>query len=106
VLRAVVLTGAFLSLFALLGLGLGFIIRHTAGAIATFAGVALLAPLLLHTLSGDPSKYTPAIIFAQSVAAVVPQANSLSATIGFMLMVLYCAGALVVGGVLLAKRDA
>ena len=106
VLRAVVLTGAFLSLFALLGLGLGFIIRHTAGAIATFAGVTLLAPILLHTLSGDPSKYTPAIIFAQSVSTVVPQSNELSATIGFMLMVVYCAGALVVGAVLLAKRDA
>jgi hypothetical protein len=106
VLRAVVFTGAFLSLFSLLGLGLGFVIRHTAGAIATFAGVTLLAPILLHTLSGDPSKYTPAIIFAQSVSAVVPQDNQLSATIGFMLMVLYCAGALVVGAVLLAKRDA
>jgi hypothetical protein len=65
-----------------------------------------LAPILLHTLSGDPSKYTPAIIFAQSVSTVVPQSNELSATIGFMLMVVYCAGALVVGAVLLAKRDA
>jgi ABC-2 type transport system permease protein len=106
VLRAVVLTGAFLSLFALLGLGLGFIIRHTAGAIATFAGVTLLAPILLHALAGDPSKYTPAIIFASSVAAVVPQSNQLSATIGFTLMVLYCVGALAVGAVLLVKRDA
>ncbi|HEY6472097.1 MAG TPA: ABC transporter permease [Acidimicrobiales bacterium] len=106
VLRAVVLTGAFLSLFTLLGLGLGFVIRHTAGAIATFAGVTLLAPILLHTLAGSPSKYTPAIIFAQSVSAVVPQSDQLSATIGFMLMVLYCAGTLVVGAVLLAKRDA
>jgi hypothetical protein len=106
VLRAVVLTGAFLSLFALLGLGLGFIIRHTAGAIATFAGVALLAPILLHALAGDPSKYTPAIIFAQSVSTVVPQYHQVSATIGFTLMVLYCVGALAVGAVLLVKRDA
>jgi hypothetical protein len=100
------MTGAFLSLFSLLGLGLGLIIRHTAGAIATFAGVTLLAPILLHTLSGDPSKYTPAIIFAQSVAAVVPQGNQVSATIGFVLMVLYTVAALAVGAVLLVKRDA
>jgi hypothetical protein len=106
VLRAVVLTGAFLSLFSLLGLGLGLIIRHTAGAIATFAGVTLLAPLLLHQLSGDPSKFTPAIIFAQSVAAVVPQTNQVSATIGFVLMVMYSAVALAVGAVVLVKRDA
>ena len=106
VLRAIVLTGAFLSLFALLGLGLGFVIRHTAGAIATFAGLTLLAPILLHTLSGDPSRYTPAIIFAQSVAAVVPQGNQVSATIGFVLMVLYTVAALAVGAVVLIKRDA
>jgi ABC-2 type transport system permease protein len=106
VLRAVVLTGAFLSLFALLGLGLGLIIRHTAGAIATFAGVTLLAPILLQTIAGHPDKYTPAIIFAQSVAAVVPQSNQLSATIGFVLMVLYTVAALAVGAVALIKRDA
>jgi ABC-2 type transport system permease protein len=106
VLRTVVLTGAFLSLFALLGLGLGLIIRHTAGAIATFAGVTLLAPILLHQLAGDPSRYTPAIIFANSVAATVPQGHQLSATIGFLLMVLYCVAALGIGAVLLVKRDA
>lgn len=106
VLRAVALTGAFLSLFSLLGLGLGLLIRHTAGAIATFAGVTLLAPILLHTVAGHPERYTPAIIFAQSVAAVVPQSNQLSATIGFMLMVLYTVAALAVGAVALIKRDA
>jgi hypothetical protein len=36
----------------------------------------------------------------------VPQSNQLSATIGFMLMVLYCTGVLVAGSVLLARRDA
>jgi ABC-type transport system involved in multi-copper enzyme maturation permease subunit len=106
VLRALVLTGAFLSLFALLGFGLGLVIRHSAGALATFAGVALLAPILLQTVAGHPDRYTPAIIFANSVAAVVPQAHQLSATIGFMLMVLYCLGVLVAGAVLLTKRDA
>jgi hypothetical protein len=40
------------------------------------------------------------------VAAVVPQAHQLSATIGFMLMLLYCLGVLVAGAVLLTKRDA
>ena len=106
VLRAVVLTGAFLSLFALLGLGLGLIIRHTAGAIATFAGVTLLAPILLQAVAGHPDKFTPAIIFAQSVAATVPQHEQLSATIGFVLMALYTVAALAVGAVAMIKRDA
>ena len=69
--------------------------------------MTLLAPILLHThRRAIPSKYTPAIIFAQSVAAVVPQGNQLSATIGFMLMVLYTVAALAVGAVALIKRDA
>jgi ABC-2 type transport system permease protein len=107
VLRAVVLTGAFLSLFTLLGLGFGLIIRHTAGAIATFAGVTLLAPIVLQQLPSHPGRYSPAIIFANSVSATMPHGNhQLSATIGFMLMVLYCVGALAIGAVLLVKRDA
>ena len=65
-----------------------------------------MAPILLHTMSSDPSKYTPAIIFAQSVSAVVPQTNQVSATIGFVLMLVYVAVALVAGVVLLVKRDA
>jgi ABC-type transport system involved in multi-copper enzyme maturation permease subunit len=106
VLRAVVLSGAFLSLFSLLGFGLGMMLRHTAGALATFAGVTLLAPILLQTIGGHPARFTPAAIFANSVAAVVPQSHQLSATIGFMLMALYCTGVLVAGAVLLTKRDA
>jgi ABC-2 type transport system permease protein len=42
VLRAVVLSGAYLALIGLFGLGLGTIIRHSAGAIATFVGIVLL----------------------------------------------------------------
>ncbi len=89
VLRVVALSGAFLALFALLGLGLGAVIRHTAGAIAVFAGVTMLAPVLLHSISESIARYAPELIFANSVAAVVPQSNSFSATIGVVLMVAY-----------------
>ena len=105
VLRAVALSGAFLALFALLGLGLGTLIRHTAGAIAVFAGVTLLAPILLHSIGGT-ARYAPEVIFANSVAAVVRQSDSLSVTIGVVLMLVYCASALGLGTVLLNRRDA
>src|SRR3984957_9618884 len=59
VLRAVALSGGFLALFALLGLGIGTVIRHTAGAIAAFAGFTLLAPILLHSISESISRYPP-----------------------------------------------
>ena len=106
VLRAVALSGAFLALFALLGLGLGTVIRHTAGAIAVFAGFTLLAPVLLHSISESISRYAPELIFANSVAAVVPQDNALSVTIGVVVMLIYCVVALGLGALLLNRRDA
>jgi ABC-2 type transport system permease protein len=106
VLRAVALSGAFLALFALLGLGLGTLIRHTAGAIAVFAGFTLLAPILLHSISESISRYAPELIFANSVAAVVRQDNALSVTIGVVVMLTYCVAALGLGAVLLHRRDA
>jgi ABC-2 type transport system permease protein len=112
VLRAVALSGAFLALFALLGLGLGTVIRHTAGAIGAigafgaFAGFTLLAPVLLHSISESISRYAPELIFANSVAAIVPQGNSLSVTIGVVVMLTYCVAALGLGALLLDRRDA
>jgi ABC-2 type transport system permease protein len=104
--RAVVLSGAFLALFALLGLGIGTVIRHTAGAIAVFAGCTLLASILLTSISESIARFAPELIFANSVAAVVPHGNSLSVTLGVVLMLAYCAGALGLGALLLNRRDA
>ena len=106
VLRTVTLTGAFLSLFALLGLGLGIVIRHTAGAIAAFAGITLLWPILLKPVAGHLTKFAPATMFANSVAAVVPQPGNVSPTVGLLWMVFYCMAVLGVGAVVLIRRDA
>jgi ABC-2 type transport system permease protein len=106
VIRAVALSGAFLALFALLGLGIGTVIRHTAGAIAVFAGCTLLASILLSSISPGVARFAPELIFANSVAAVVPHGNSLSVTLGVVLMLAYCAGALGLGALLLNRRDA
>jgi ABC-2 type transport system permease protein len=106
VFRAVALSGAFLALFALLGLGIGTVIRHTAGAIAVFAGCTLLASILLSSISESIGRFAPEFIFANSVAAVVPSADALSVTIGIVLMLGYCATALGLGAFLLNRRDA
>jgi hypothetical protein len=106
VLRAVALSGVFLALFALLGLGLGFIIRHTAGAIAVFAGVTFLVPILFNSISHNIARFAPELIFANSIAAVDRQSNSVSVTMGVVLMVAYCAAAIGLGAVLLNRRDA
>ena len=106
VLRAVLLSGAFLSLFALLGLGLGVVIRHTAGAIAAFAGLTLVWPILVHQLSEHLTKFAPAIMFANSVAAVAPQDNVLSPWAALGLMTAYCVAVLGAGAAVLVRRDA
>jgi ABC-2 type transport system permease protein len=106
VFRTVALSGAFLALFALLGLGIGTVIRHTAGAIAVFAGSTLLASILLSSISESIARFAPEFIFANSVAAVVHSGDSLSATIGVVLMVAYCAAALALGAIVLNRRDA
>ena len=106
VLRAVTLSGAFLALLGLVGLGLGVIIRHTAGAIGAYVGLTFLLPLLIQRLPGDPSRYTPVGILANSVSAVTPQGNHVSVPVGFLLMVLYSAVVLGLGAVLIARRDA
>jgi ABC-2 type transport system permease protein len=106
VLRALLESGAFLALLALFGLGIGAIIRHSAGAIATFVGATLLLPVLLHNVAGDPSRFLPESIYANSVATVVPQTDALSSTVGFLLMAAYALGALLVGAAVLDRRDA
>ncbi|HTT86924.1 MAG TPA: hypothetical protein VMF60_06130 [Acidimicrobiales bacterium] len=79
VLRAVAPSGAFLSLLGLLGLGVGVVVRHTAGAVTGYVGLSFLIPLLLTRLPGDPGRFTPVPILDNSVSAVVPQSDQLSA---------------------------
>jgi hypothetical protein len=108
VLRALLLSGACLALLGMFGLGLGVIIRNTAGAIAAYVGCIFLVPAILQPLNadGDPGRFAPLAILANSVAAVVRQTGQLSWSTGFLFMVLYCAGALGIGAMVLMRRDA
>ena len=106
VLRAVVLSGAFLALLALFALGIGIAVRHTAGAIATYVGCTVLFTILAQRLSHDVSKFAPDNIYANSVAAVAHQPDVLSATMGFLVMCLYAVAALGIGAAVLLRRDA
>lgn len=106
-LRAVTMTGAFIALLSLMSFGFGLICRSTAGAIASFAGVVFVLPLVLQGVSIHAAKYTPAGLLINSVMATVPQGNNpVSPGIGLLLMAIYAAATLVAGAVLFAKRDA
>jgi ABC-2 type transport system permease protein len=107
VLRAVALSGAYLALLALFGLGLGAVVRRGAGAIAAYAGLVLVLPYVLLALPGNPARFAPETVLASSVAAVRPQARYLPpGWEGLALMAAYAAVTLAAGGWLLSRRDA
>jgi ABC-2 type transport system permease protein len=110
VLRAVLMGGGYLCLTALIGLGLGAIIRHTAGAIAAAVGVIFVLPLLTVPLpaSLEPTvqKFLPEPIAANSLTAVKPVAHTLPPWAGLGLLCLYTVVLLAAGTAVLAKRDA
>jgi hypothetical protein len=111
VLRSVLLTGAFLALLGLVGLGLGAIIRHTAGAVTAFIGGLFAVPMILLMAGGESlfdtvGKFVPMLIDENSVGAVKPVAGALPPWAGLAVMCGYAAVALGAGGWLLLRRDA
>ena len=108
VLRAVVMSGVYLCLIGLLGLGLGAITRHTAGGIAALVGLLFVVPLLLAGLTRGPllARYFPTFIAGNSLGVAKPVAQMLSPWAGLGVLCLYTAVVLGAGGWLLARRDA
>ena len=110
VLRAVLMAGAYPALIALIGLGLGALIRHTAGAISALVGVLFVLPLILvplgTSIQNAAGQFMPMLIGENSLTAVKPVTHSLSPGVGFALLCLYALAALAVGTWALARRDA
>ena len=109
-LRAVLMTGLFVALLALMAFGLGLITRNTAGALAAFVGVVFVLPLIIRGISEHAVRYIPTSILVNSVMSTTPRGGGpfqpLTPAVGLLLMVLYAGAALVVGAVLFLKRDA
>jgi ABC-2 type transport system permease protein len=110
VLRAVLMAGAYPALVGLIGLGLGAVIRHTAGAISALVGVLFVLPLILvplgTSIQNSVGQFMPMIIAENSLTAVKPVPHSLSPGLGFAVLCLYAVAALAIGGWALARRDA
>jgi hypothetical protein len=110
VLRAVLMAGAYPALIGLIGLGLGAVIRHTAGAICALVGLLFVVPLVIipmgTSIQNAVEKFMPMLIAENSITAVKPVAHSLSPGTGFGMLCLYTAAALAAGGWALARRDA
>jgi ABC-2 type transport system permease protein len=108
VLRAIVGAALYLTVIGLLGLGLGAIVRNTAGGIAAFAGLLFVIPPLLNVL---PSSWNDAISpylpssAGRSVFSLTHGPHELAPGPGLALFCTYTALALAIAAVLLVRRD-
>ncbi|HEY2296277.1 MAG TPA: ABC transporter permease subunit [Jatrophihabitans sp.] len=109
-LRAIFASAVYLTLIGLLAVGIGFIVRNTAGALATLFGIVLVAPLLVNALpepyATDIAKYLPLNIGARVVATTDYDPTSLGPWAGIGMLAVYALVALVAGAFVLARRDA
>jgi hypothetical protein len=106
VLRAVLLTGAFLALAGLMGLGVGALIRHAAAAVATVIGGLFVLPLVIGAAGRSYGRLLPELIVGNSLAAVKPVPGfTWSPWLELAIVALYPAVLLVAGGWLLDRRD-
>ena len=108
VLRAVAMAGAYPALIALISLGIGAIIRHTAGAICALVGMVFVLPLLFSlssSLRNTAQKFLPDTM-RNSLIAVKPVGHLLSPGLTFGLLCGYAMAALAAGAWALARHDA
>ncbi|MEU8817967.1 ABC transporter permease [Actinoplanes sp. NPDC048796] len=109
VLRPVVLTGVYLGVTALIGLGAGAIVRHSGAAIGTLFGL-LFVPMIVIGLFGEDGiavgRFVPLLMLLNSIAVTSPVPGLFSGWVSVLLMCGYAAVAIVAGGVLLRHRDA
>src|SRR5439155_24823389 len=107
VARAVIGAALYLTVVGLFGLGLGAIVRNTAGGIATFAGLMFVLPPLMNVLptswNNAASPYLP--LSAGQAIMSTTSGNHLSPWVGFALLCGYAAAALAIASVLLVRRD-
>ncbi len=108
VARSVIGGAVYLMLVGIFALGIGAIVRSTAGGIATFAGIFFVIPPLMNILptswNNAISEYLPSEAGRQ-IFSLTHGAHSLSPWPGAMLFVGYCALTLAIAALLLVRRD-
>ncbi|MGW7579195.1 ABC transporter permease subunit [Streptomyces sp. NPDC054765] len=107
--RMVLGAGLYLTVIGLLGVGLGFIIRNTPGALTALFGLLYIVPVIGNLLPRSWAEhmvpYLPTKAGAQIMAAHADPAM-LGPWTGLAVCCIYGAAALVIGAVLLKHKDA
>ena len=108
VARAVIGGAVYVMLVGIFALGIGAIVRNTAGGIAAFAGIFFVLPPLMFVLptswNNAISQYLPSEAGRQ-LFALHHAAHTLRPVTGGLLLVGYCAAALAIAAALLVRRD-
>jgi ABC-2 type transport system permease protein len=109
VARSVIGGALYVMLVGIFALAIGAIVRNTAGGIATFAGIFFVIPPLMNILplswNNAISQYLPSDAGRQ-LFSLQHAAHTLTPLAGGLLLAAYCAAALALAAVLLARRDA
>ena len=108
VMRALVGCALYLTVVGLLGMALGALLRHSAGAISALVGILLVLPLIAAFVPGDLQrtirKFLPGEA-GQQVLMVMRNPEALAPWTGFALFLGYAAAVMVLAAVLLRRRD-
>ena len=107
--RCLLAAALFLCLVALVGLGVGAVVRHSAGAVAILFSLVFVAPLVVQALPSPwDTRIEPYLIseLGQQMSALRPAAGTLSPGVASAVCVAYAAVALGLAGLLVARRDA
>jgi ABC-2 type transport system permease protein len=109
-LRAVVGTALFLTVLGALGVGLGALVRNTAGGIAAFVGLLFVLPgitaLLPHTVGDAVNPYLPLNAGFTVATSTFEDGHHLSTWGGFAVFCAYTAIVVGAAAVQLVRRDA
>jgi ABC-2 type transport system permease protein len=107
--RAVFGAALYLTVVGVLGVGLGFLTRSTAGGIATLIAVLLVLPIMVGVLPGrwadTVGRYLPSMA-GRALFTMAGGQAMLSPWTGFGIFLLYAAVVLAVAAVALRRRDA
>jgi ABC-2 type transport system permease protein len=108
-LRSIVGGALYLAMLAMLGVGLGFLIRNTGGAITSLFGLLLILPVLAQALpthlANDVIKYLP-MPAGTSIVGTVHDPSLLSPWTGLGVFGVYVVAAITAGAAMLKRRDA
>ncbi len=108
VARAVIGGAVYVMLVGVFALAVGAIVRNTAGGIAAFAAIFFVLPPLMFTLptswNNAISQYLPSNAGRQ-LFALQHASHTLTPLAGGLVLVGYCAAAILIAAILLVRRD-